>query len=105
LVWQSPSNSASFFPEDEVTIGWNVKNTGTAPWDVGSVEFMYIGGLKPHDDERMQLQTSVAPGEDIVLSAHMIAPRNSTRYTTRWSLRQGDTFFCSLMASFYVTEY
>ncbi len=104
LIWQSPSNGASFAPDEKFTVGWNVRNNGTAAWDAGSVEFMYLGGARLHNDELAHLDTTVAPGEDIVLSVAMKAPRNSTRYTTYWGLRQGETFFCRLMLSIYVIE-
>ena len=104
LIWQSPRNGASFAPGKKFTVGWNVTNNGTAAWDAQSVEFMYLGGAKLHNDELAHLDTTVAPGEDIVLSVAMKAPRNSTKYTTYWGLRRGDTFFCRLTLSIYVRE-
>ena len=102
LIWQSPSNRASFAPLQKFSVGWNVKNNGTSAWDAGSVEFVYLGGAKLHNDGGFQLDRTVAPGERIVLSVAMKAPRNSTKYTTYWGLRQGDTFFCRLMLTIYV---
>jgi Ig-like domain from next to BRCA1 gene len=83
-------------------VGWNVMNDGTEAWDVDSVEFTYLGGAKLYDYPVVKLQASVAPGQEIVLSAHMRAPRYYTMYTTYWSLRQGNTFFCRLKLSIYV---
>ena len=83
-------------------MGWKVRNNGTVGWEAGSVEFTYLGGAKLYDYPLIQLKTSVAPGEDVVLSVHMSTPRNSTTYTTYWSLRQGNIFFCRLMLSIYV---
>lgn len=85
-------------------MGWNVRNIGTATWDPESVEFMYLGGARLNLEELALLDTSVAPGEDIVLSVDMKAPKNSAKYTTYWGLRQGDTFFCRLMLSIYVEK-
>jgi hypothetical protein len=102
LIWQSPSNRVSYAPEQHFTVGWQVTNNGTAAWDANSVVFTYLGGAKLHKDELVHLQTTVAPGQAVVLSVPMRAPRNSTKYTTYWSLRQGDTFFCRLMLSIYV---
>ncbi len=104
LQWQSPSNSIEFFPLDKFTTGWDVKNTGTATWEQGSVEFTYVGGAKLHNDPSFPLDTTVTPGDEIVLSVPMKAPRDSTKYTTYWALRQGDTFFCRLKLSIYVIE-
>jgi len=102
LIWQSPGNGASYKPDEDFTVGWKVSNNGTAAWDADSVEFTYLGGAKLYDYALVHLETSVAPGQAAVLSVHMKAPRNSTKYTTYWSLRQGDTFFCRLMLSIYV---
>jgi hypothetical protein len=77
-------------------------NNGTDVWDVGAVEFTYLRGARLYDSSLVDLKTSVAPGQEVILSVHMRAPVNSTRYTTTWSLRQGDTFFCPLMLSIYV---
>jgi hypothetical protein len=102
LIWQSPGNYITYVPREEFTIGWNVRNTGTEVWNVGSVVFTYLRGAKLYDYYLVQLETSVFPGQAVILSVHMRAPRNFTMYTTYWSLRQGDTFFCPLMLSIYV---
>ena len=83
-------------------MGWNVRNTGTNAWDAGSVEFTYLRGAKLYDYAVVHLVTSVAPGQDVILSVHMRAPRKPAGYTTSWSLRQGNTFFCPLMLSIFV---
>lgn len=102
LMWQSPSNGIAYDPDDKFSAGWMVQNIGTATWDAGSAEFTYLGGAKLHNDELFPLQTSVTPGQTIVLSVPMKAPRNSTKYTTYWGLRRGDTFFCRLKLTIYV---
>ena len=102
MIWQSPRNGANYNPAAKFTVGWKVTNNGTAVWDAGSVVFMYLGGAKLHNDELFPLQTTVGPGQSIVLSVPMKAPRNSTKYTTYWGLRRGDSFFCRLMLSIYV---
>jgi hypothetical protein len=104
LIWQSPSNRVTFPAEEKFTVGWNVRNNGTAVWDPSSFQFTYLDGAKLSNDGSFPLQTSVAPGETVVLSVPMRAPRNSTKYTTYWGLRRGDTFFCRLKLSIYVTE-
>lgn len=79
-------------------------NNGTDVWDVGTVEFTYLRGAKLYDSSLVQLKTSVVPGQEVILSVHMRAPTDLTMYTTYWSLRQGDTFFCPLKLSIYVIE-
>ena len=102
LIWQSPGNGIIYAPHKEFTAGWKVRNNGTDAWDVDSVEFTYLRGAKLYDYALVHLKTSVAPGQEVILSVHMRAPRNPTKYTTSWSLRQGDTFFCPLTLSIYV---
>jgi hypothetical protein len=77
-------------------------NTGFDVWGVGSVVFTYLRGAKMYDSSLVQLKTSVAPGQEVILSVHMRAPRDLTMYTTTWSLRQGDAFFCPVRLSIYV---
>jgi hypothetical protein len=102
LNWQSPGNGITYQPKEHFTVGWKVTNNGTAAWDAGSVVFTYLGGAKLYDYALVHLQTTVAPGQAVILSVPMRAPRNSTKYTTYWSLRRGDTFFCRVMLSIYV---
>ncbi len=102
LIWQSPRNGVTYAPHDEFTVGWKVRNDGTEAWDAGSVVFTYLRGAKLYDYGLVKLKTSVSPGQELVLSVNMRAPTNLTKYTTSWSLRQGDTFFCPLMLSIYV---
>jgi hypothetical protein len=102
LLWQSPRNGVRYKPKQEFTVGWNISNTGTVVWDADTVEFTYLAGARLHDYDLVHLDTSVAPGQSVVVSVHMKAPTNSTRYTTYWSLRRGDTFFCRVQLSIYV---
>jgi hypothetical protein len=102
LIWQSPGNYISYQPREEFTVGWRVRNNGTDVWDVNSVEFTYLRGAKLYDYSLVHLKTSVFPGQEVVLSVHMRAPRDLTLYTTYWSLREGNTFFCPLKLSIYV---
>lgn len=82
--------------------GWKVTNTGTDTWTPGSTVFVYLGGAKLHRDSVIQLESSVAPGNPVTLTVEMRAPKNSTLYTTYWSLRQGEVFFCRVSLSIYV---
>ena len=102
LDWQSPGSGIEFDRGEGFTVGWHVTNTGSAGWDPGSVEFTYLSGARLHRDPVVRLDMSVPPGQSVILTAEMRAPRNSTKYTTYWSLRQGDTFFCRVGLSIYV---
>jgi len=102
LDWQSPANGITYDPGSSFTTGWKVTNTGTSPWDAASVKFVYIAGAKLDAEPVVSLRVSIAPQASVVLSVAMTAPPEAVMYTTRWSLRKGDTYFCPLSLSFYV---
>ena len=102
LNWQSPGNYITYKPKQSFTVGWKVTNTGRAVWYPDSVEFSYLAGARLHDDPLVRLPVSVAPGQSVILSVGMRTPKNPTMYTTRWSLRKDDTYFCAVSLSFYV---
>jgi len=102
LEWQSPGSGIQYKSGDHFSVGWKVTNTGTATWSPGTVEFTYLGGAKLHRDPLVELEASVSPGESVVLTADMRAPKNSTKYSTYWGLRRGDTFFCRVTVWIYV---
>ncbi len=103
LVWQSPASTATYEANDKFSTGWDVRNVGTATWDPGSVQFVYLGGarLATHDDV-VPLQESVPPGQEVVLSVPMKAPATPNNYTTHWGLRQGTEYFCRLTLTIHV---
>ena len=102
LNWQSPANGITYEPKTSFATGWKVTNTGTSPWDAATVELVYRAGAKLDAEPVIHLRSSVAPGASVVLSVAMTAPREAVMYTTHWSLRRGDTYFCPLTLSFYV---
>lgn len=102
LDWQSPGDGAKFEPYELFTVGWHVTNTGAEVWSPASVEFSYLSGAKPSRDSVIPLKSAVAPGQSVILTAQLRAPRNSALYTTHWGLRQGDTSFCRVSVSIYV---
>ena len=104
LIWQSPGNNIVYEPDESFTVGWKVRNNGFETWLPGSVIFTYLRGAKLYDYSVVQLETSVAPGQEVILSVHMRAPEVETKYTTTWGLREGDTFFCPVRLSIYVVK-
>lgn len=102
LVWQSPPNGVSYAPGEKFAVGWNLRNIGTAMWEQGTFEFVYLGGARMYAGDRVPLNTSVAPGDEIVLSLPMKAPMTASRYTAHWGIRQGDSYFCRLTLSIFV---
>jgi hypothetical protein len=102
LDWKSPGNGYELDPDERFTAGWKLTNTGIETWTPGNVIFTYVSGAQLHNDAVVQLDRSVPTGSSVILSARMRAPENSTLYSTYWSLRQGDVFFCRVSVTIYV---
>lgn len=103
LLWQSPPNHSLYYLVNKFSVGWNIKNTGTVTWEPGTFEFMYVGGARLAFDDRLPLDHSVSPGQTIVLSVPMRAPKYRGSYTTYWGILHGDTSFCRLSLTIFVT--
>jgi Ig-like domain from next to BRCA1 gene len=102
LLMQTVRNGAHFKPGDQFSISWKVRNTGTAGWDSGLFDFTYIAGTKMYQYPLVHLQGTVDPGNISYLMADMRAPHNPGKYSTTWSLRQGDNYFCHVGLTIYV---
>ncbi len=102
LLMQTVKNGTHYKSGDKFSINWKVRNTGTAGWGTGTVDFTYIAGTKMYQYPLVQLQGTVAPGNIAHLIADMRAPRNPGKYSTTWSLRQGDNYFCHVGLMIYV---
>ncbi len=102
LLMQSVANGSEFEPGERFTVGWQLLNTGSATWYPGSVQFVYFGGTKMYIYPIVQLRETVPNGAITSFSVDMRAPKNSTTYTTLWSLRQGNDYFCRVRVSIFV---
>ncbi len=102
LLNQSIANGSEMDPGERFSIGWQVTNTGAATWYPGTVLFTYVGGSRLYIYPSVQLQGAVQPGETTSLTVDMKAPKNSTKYSTFWALKQGDTVFCRVGLSIFV---
>ncbi len=103
VLSQSVRNGHHFDPRERFTVGWSVRNDGTATWDAGSVDFEYFSGTKMYRFSPEPLPASVAPHTaPVALSADMVAPRNPGNYTTIWTLRRGPDAFCRVSLSIVV---
>jgi hypothetical protein len=99
---QSVQNGTHYKSREPFSISWKVRNTGTAGWVPGTVDFTYIAGTKMYQYPLVQLRGTVDPGNIAHLIADMRAPRNPGKYSTTWSLRQGDNYFCHVSLTIYV---
>jgi Ig-like domain-containing protein len=102
LLSQSVPNGAHFNPKDRFDVAWKVRNTGSADWFPGSIEFVFTGGARLHLSPVVHLQSIVASGDTIALDVDMVAPKNSTKYSTTWALLRGNESFCFVSLTIYV---
>ncbi len=102
LLIQSMANGSQVSAGERFTVGWQLQNTGSATWFPGTTVFTFVGGTKMYLYPEAQLQASVMPEATTTVSVDMKAPKNSTTYTSLWSLRQGTTYFCRVRLTIYV---
>ena len=102
LLMQSVKNRAHYKSGELFSISWKVRNTGTAGWVSGTIDFTYIAGTRMYQYPLVHLQGTVDPGNIAYLIADMRAPHNPGKYSTTWSLRQGDNYFCRVGLTIYV---
>ena len=102
LISQSVPNDTHFNPKERFDISWKITNTGAADWYPGVIEFIFVGGAKLATSQAVHLQTRVVSGDTVSLNVDMVAPKNSTKYTTFWALRRGTEAFCRVSLTIYV---
>ncbi len=97
LAAQVPENNFKFDPGTFFDTVWTLVNTGSESWVVGNVDFVYQGGTKMHlNGDFLDLPTTTAPNQSIILLIHMQAPATKGTYSETWSLKGGGTTFCSV---------
>jgi hypothetical protein len=102
LLTQSLRNGSHIGPKDRFDMGWLVRNTGTAVWDPGAVEFVYLGGTRMFVSPQSALQETTEPGNSTLLVADMVAPKSDGAHTTIWALRKGSDYFCRVSVTITV---
>jgi len=96
VLWQSVIDGAQIGPNVTFSVAWTITNTGTAAWDPEGVDFTYLSGTKMNQSPLVQLPGIVAPGDTVTLIVDMRTPNKTSRYSTVWSLRRGQDYFCSV---------
>ncbi len=102
LISQSIADGTEFKARERFDVGWNITNTGTAPWIPGNVDFAYFAGTKMHKYTPVQLPASVASGETVNVVTDMLAPKAQGKYKAIWSLRRGNDYFCRVSVTINV---
>ncbi len=102
VLVQATRNGRHFAAGQHFDMGWKVENVGTLAWDPEDVVFTFYGGTKMYASTPTHLQQTVASGDIVLLVADLVAPKNPGKYTTTWSLKQGDKYFCPVRLMIYV---
>ena len=101
LVSHSPADGTKLKLNEDFDGVWLVKNTGTKPWEIGSLDLKYVSGTKFQTTaDVFDVNTLVAAGAEYTLIVDMKAPAAAGKYTAAWMLTMdGTTAFCSLPIS------
>ncbi len=92
---QTPPSGQDLSPGSDFDAKWVVKNTGTDSWDANGMDYYYTSGthMEKHGDS-FDLPQSVDPGETVEIVVDMLAPTDSGRYTTAWTIGQSGVVAC-----------
>ena len=101
VISKSPPKGIVFKGGTDFRATWTVENTGTKTWPKQGVDVVYQAGAdlvdgKPYFD----IPTTVGPGGTVQINITMTAPKRSSDYSTRWTLKVGQTEFCSMRIAF-----
>ncbi len=102
VVAKSPSNGTVFNPRQKFTVHWTIKNTGTAAWRKGTIDYRYLGGDKFHDRARYDMNFVLDPGDVIDITVDMHAPKQPGRYETTWVVGLNKGGLCKMTLAIVV---
>ncbi len=84
---------------------WVVRNTGSAAWDAGVVEYRFVKGAEMYKyQSAYTMQKRVAPGRQARILVDMVAPLMPGRYAATWGLAVNGQVFCRLPMSIVVVQ-
>lgn len=94
---QVPANNTQFAAGAFFDAIWTVVNTGSVTWPMGNVDFIYMSGTKIHlNGDILDMPATTGPGQSLVLIVHMQAPATKGTYSETWSLKEGNSTYCSM---------
>ena len=92
IVSQTPLDNSTFPPSYGFGVQWVLKNTGTAPWQVGETDIVFLGamnGQRLHQNyDVFDLPYTVNPGETLILDGSLITPADPGQYGEAWAIQQ-----------------
>lgn len=104
LVGKSPRDGTIFLPREKFTVHWTIKNTGTASWKKGWIDYRYLGGDKFHDRSLYDMNWILDPGQTIDLKVPMNAPKQPGSYETTWVVGLSKDGLCKMTLAIIVRK-
>jgi len=93
----APAENAQFGSGAFFDTIWTVINTGSLTWPAGNVDFVYQSGTKMHlNGDILDMSSTTAPNQILVLAVHMQAPATKGTYSETWSLKEGNIIHCTV---------
>lgn len=96
---QQPSNNVEIKAGTAFDVIWTVKNTGSAEWELHSVDLLYASGtnMEKIAETIIDIPITILVGETLAWDLDMIAPAAPGLYTTNWTMNIGRyNKFCPL---------
>ena len=92
-----PAENAQFGSGAFFDTIWTVVNTGSTTWVAGNVDFVFQSGARMHlNGNVLDMPSTTAPNQSLVLVVHMQAPAIKGTYSETWSLKEGSTTYCTV---------
>lgn len=93
----SPAYDAIVAPGQPFSARWELKNTGTEPWDSNSIDYGYFSGAKLHKGPSgRDLDSTIGVGGTMEIIIKMNAPAEPGTYSTVWKMHIKEEYFCSM---------
>lgn len=104
LVARGNTTSNAVFPSTSFTVRWVLANNGSCPWPEGLTWSYTEGETFGYEGDPVVLDTAVAPGDDVTLTAEFTSPATTGTYESAWQLvtPEGDPFGPPLTFAFQV---
>lgn len=99
---KTPPNYATIQPGTRFTVVWTLLNTGTKPWTVNTIDFVYKSGFRHENTKIQDLKGNIGPGGQITVSADFVAPQKPGEYNTYFTLQVGRQQFCGMRNVFLI---
>lgn len=106
LMAQAPADWTAMKRRNIFDTTWVLKNTGTKVWGLHGVDVRYRGDTKMHYNvpDLFDIPKKVGPGQKIVLTLDMLAPKLPGYYVSNWGLYAGGQVFCKFYVIIVVSK-